>query len=334
MNKILVILVLGISVSPFGFAIGMQSVKDSTVAHACLENIGGQIWVDGRTFTMGDNEGYKEEGPAHKVILDGFWIDMHEVTNIQFSEFVDKTGYITVAEREPNLDLLKGVPSEMLKPGGVVFTPLGSGGSILHWWSYIPGANWRYPEGPKSSINGKEYYPVVQIAFEDAQAYAAWVGRELPTEAQYELASRSRLDKEKYAWGGKDLAPKGKHKANTWQGFFPMHNSGEDGYTGVAPVGCFDTNEYGAYDLIGNVWEWTGNWYAPIHDPEDSINPKGPEEVVNLDKKNEGYPMRVIKGGSYLCAPNYCMRYRPAARQAQDTGLGSTHIGFRTVLNM
>jgi formylglycine-generating enzyme required for sulfatase activity len=282
---------------------------------------------------MGDDEAYREEGPAHVVTVDGFWIDTHEVTNAQFAKFVKETGYVTVAERVPNPDEIPGAPPEMLKPGSATFTPPSQGENITSWWSYTPGANWKHPEGPDSSIKNKDHYPVVHIAFEDAQSYATWAGRALPTEAQYELAARSRKDKEKYAWGGDEVVPEGKHMANTWQGFFPVQNTEEDGYEGIAPVGCFDANDYGAYDLIGNVWEWTGNWYVPAHKPEDNDNPKGPAQDESYDKNNAGFAVRVIKGGSFLCSPNYCMRYRPSARHAQDTGLGSNHIGFRTVLN-
>jgi formylglycine-generating enzyme required for sulfatase activity len=311
-----------------------QARESTPVVHdSCLEKSGGQVWVDGRSFTMGENESYKEEGPEHEVNVDGFWIDTHEVTNGQFAKFAEETDYVTVAERTPNPDEIPGAPPEMLKPGSVVFSPPKEGEAIDSWWAYVPGANWKHPEGPTSSIDGKEHYPVVHISFEDAQEYAKWAGRELPTEAQHELASRAKLEKETYAWGGKDVAPEGVHKANTWQGYFPIQNTKEDGYEGLAPIGCYDPNEYGAYDMIGNVWEWTANWYAPKHNPKDNDNPKGPNEENSYDKNSGGFPVRVIKGGSFLCAPNFCYRYRPAARHAQDTGLGASHIGFRTVLN-
>lgn len=297
----------------------------------------GMIWVSGGTFMMGSNEAYPEERIKHEVTVDGFWMDVHEVTNAQFARFVEETGYVTVAERTPDPELIKGAPEEMFNPGSIVFVPPGDGinsyTDILQWWSYVPEANWRCPEGPESNIEGKDHYPVVHIAYEDAAAYAKWAGRELPTEAQFELAARSGRESEKYAWSGDELAPGGQHKANTWQGVFPLKNTAEDGYEGIAPVGSYDANDYGAYDLIGNVWEWTTNWYRPEHNPEDNTNPKGPDEEANYDPDQSMFPTRVIKGGSYLCAPNFCRRYRPAARHAQDTGIGASHIGFRTVLN-
>jgi len=280
---------------------------------------------------MGDDEAYREEGPRHQVRVDSFWIDAHEVTNRQFAGFVAATGYKTVAERVKTAE--EGFPEGMQEPGSVTFTPPQMGRVMGSWWSFTPGADWRHPDGPDSSIEGKDSYPVVQVAFEDAMAYARWAGRELPTEAQFEFAARSGLDKETFAWGGEELVPDGKHNANTWQGVFPVQNSAADGHVGRAPVGCYEANSYGAYDLIGNVWEWTANWYAPRHDPADTENPVGPSEENSYDPRNAGFPVRVIKGGSYLCAPNYCQRYRPAARHAQDTGLGTGHIGFRTVLN-
>ena len=298
----------------------------------CSVEIGSQVWIEGGTFTMGSSDFYPDEGPVHEVTVDGFWIDAHEITNAQFAKFVEQTGYVTVAERVPDAELLKGAPPEMLQPGSVTFTPpLKKGGYIASWWSYTPGANWKHPSGPESSIEGKDNYPVVQIAYEDAKAYADWAGRKLPTEAQYEFAARNKLNKAKYGWAGDDLTPDGQHLANTWQGFFPVNNSEDDGYRGIAPVACYQPNDYGAYDLIGNVWEWTTNWYASKHNPNDNKNPQGPDHYVATDPSKEKFPERVIKGGSYLCAPNYCARYRPPARHAQDMGLGAEHIGFRTV---
>lgn len=335
-KKLILTLTLVVSAAVVGWAIASNQITDADtqlIAQPCLDKTQGQVWVDGRSFTMGENEAYKEEGPEHEVKIDGFWIDAHEVTNGQFTKFIAETNYITVAEQTPNPDEIQGAPPELFKPGSVLFTPPGQGQKIITWWSYIPGTDWMHPDGPESSIKGKDHYPVVHIAFEDAQEYAKWAGRKLPTEAQFELAARSKKEKEHYAWGGDEVAPVKIHKANTWQGIFPIQNTKEDGYQGIAPVGCFEANDYGAYDLIGNVWEWTGNWYAPNHNPRDDDNPKGPAQEASFDKNNIGFPVRVIKGGSFLCAPNFCRRYRPAARHAQDTGLGSGHIGFRTVLN-
>ena len=296
----------------------------------CLQEIGSQLRIEGGTFVMGDNYTYREEGPAHEVTLSSFWIDAHEVTNGQFAEFVADTGYVTVAERQPNPADWPGVPVESLVPGSTLFTPPDSSSSGSNWWSYVGGVNWRHPEGPMSSVEGKDNYPVVHVAWEDAQAYANWAGRQLPTEAQFELVARSKRNST-YPWDGDELAPNGHYHANTWQGNFPVENTADDHHAGLAPVGCFKPNDFGAYDLIGNVWEWTTNWYAPGHSPSDNLNPDGPAEDQSYDYANAGFPVKVIKGGSYLCAPNYCMRYRPAARQAADTGLGTSHIGFRTV---
>ena len=297
---------------------------------SCLQEIGSQVFIEGASFIMGDNNTYYEEGPSHEVTLSGFWIDAHEVTNSQFAKFVSETGYITVAERIPNPKDWPGMPAELLKPGSTLFIKPKIIDNNLSWWSYVVGVNWRHPDGPESSINGKENFPVVHIAWEDAKAYASWAGRLLPTEAQFELAARSKRNTT-YPWDGNELAPEGLHHANTWQGKFPTENTAEDSHTGIAPVGCFEPNDFGAYDLIGNVWEWTSNWYLPRHNPLDKLNPVGPNMSQSKKYAKTSVPSRVIKGGSFLCAPNYCIRYRPAARQAADTGLGTSHIGFRTV---
>ena len=301
-----------------------------TDSNNCLQEIGSQVRIDGATFVMGDNYTYREEGPAHEVTLFSFWIDTHEVTNGQFAEFIADTGYVTVAERQPNPADWPGVPVESLVPGSTLFTSPDSSSAGSNWWSYVGGVNWRHPKGPMSSVEGKDNYPVVHVAWEDAQAYANWAGRQLPTEAQFELVARNKRNST-YPWNGDQLAPNGHHHANTWQGNFPVENTADDDHVGLAPVGCFKPNDFGAYDLIGNVWEWTTDWYAPGHSPVDNLNPDGPTEDQSYDYANAGFPVKVIKGGSYLCAPNYCMRYRPAARQAADTGLGTSHIGFRTV---
>ena len=298
----------------------------------------GMVWIPGGTFTMGSNDAYQEERSEHKVTIDGFWIDQYEVTNAQFARFVEETGYVTVAEQVPNPESIQGAPEEMFKPGSVVFTPpksnVGSRADMLQWWSYVPGANWKHPEGPNSDIEGKENYPVVHIAFKDAEAYAKWAGRELPTEAQFEFAAASKRDGEMVAWGGSGpVSYEGEYKANTWQGVFPVENTEEDGYAGIAPVGRYAANGYGTYDLIGNVWEWTADWYVPFHGTEAAVNPAGPSEEDSRNLRQDPFPLRVVKGGSFLCSPDFCRRYRPSARHAQDTGIGSNHIGFRTVLN-
>ncbi|MAD92177.1 MAG: gliding motility-associated lipoprotein GldK [Gammaproteobacteria bacterium] len=304
--------------------------KHSSARNTCLIEIGSQVFIQGANFTMGDDDTYHEEGPSHEITLTDFWIDAHEVTNKQFSKFASETGYITVAERTPDPKDWPGMPSELLKPGSTLFVKPKNSNNILSWWSYVEGVNWRHPYGPTSSIKGRDYYPVIHVAWEDAKAYADWAGRSLPTEAQFELAARSQRNGT-YAWDGEELAPKGHHYANTWQGKFPIENIADDDHLGLAPVGCYEPNDYGAYDLIGNVWEWTSNWYLPRHNPLDSHNPIGPTKDQSHQRTQTLIPLRVIKGGSFLCAPNYCIRYRPAARQAADTGLGTSHIGFRTV---
>ncbi len=296
-------------------------------------------WITGGTFAMGSDAAYREEGPVRDVTVDGFWIDTHEITNHQYSKFANETGYVTVAERLPDANMLEGAPPEMFKPGSVMFRQPKNivSTEMLQWWIYQPGANWRHPQGPGSGLEDRLNYPVVHIAFEDAQAYADWAGRVLPTEAQWEFAARSKSDGSTYSWG-EERVPEGNHMANTWQGLFPVQNTEEDGYRAASPVGCFPANAYGIYDLIGNVWEWTADRYAIHHGIGEMVgetitNPTGPTAAQSGDPRQPGFPVRVIKGGSFLCAPNYCMRYRPTARQAQDTGLGSDHIGFRTVLN-
>lgn len=310
-----------------------QSVLDPPSSSCSVGQVA-QAWVEGATFIMGDDSAYKEEGPAHAVTVSGFWMDTHEVTNAQFAKFVAETGYITVAEQSPDpADWpTTDVPAEFLQPGSVLFVAPVAGQPAANWWSWVPGTNWRHPDGPDSNIAGKDDYPVIHIAFEDAAAYAKWAGRSLPTEAQFELAARNKRDSQ-FAWDGNALAPDGHHHANTWQGAFPVEHNSADGHTGLAPVACFEPNDYGIYDLIGNVWEWTSNWYYPAHDPSDNLNPTGPLQQESVSSNHGNSVARVIKGGSYLCAENYCLRFRPAAREAQESGLGTSHIGFRTILN-
>jgi formylglycine-generating enzyme len=300
---------------------------------SCDEPREGEVWIEGGEYVLGEDQAYEEEKPQHKVSVKGFWIDEHEVTNNQFEKFTKETGYVTVAERVPDTSLLPDLPEHMKIPGSVVFTPPKMGVNIVNWWQYVPGANWKNPLGPGSSIEGKGNYPVVHVAFEDALSYAKWADRDLPTEAQFEIAARNKLANSFYS-GGDSLLTDGRYTSNTWQGLFPVHNSIDDGFEGIAPVNCYPPNNYGVHDLIGNVWEWTQNWYKPRHNPQDSMNPVGPDKVTSFDPNNKGFPVKVIKGGSFLCARSYCKRYRPAARHAQDTGLGTQHIGFRTVKNM
>ncbi len=293
----------------------------------------GMAFIPAGTFKMGSERHQPEERFTHVVHVDGFWIDRHEVTNAQFKQFVDATGYRTLAERgldpkaHPNMD------KDLLVPGsGVFIQPTGSrrGGGMMQGWQYTAGASWQRPTGPDSSIVGKENLPVVHVAYEDALAYARWRGRSLPTEAQWEFAARGGRDGED-DWSSAFDA-NGKPIANTWQGLFPVLNTNDDGYAGAAPVGCFKPNGYGLYDMIGNVWEWTSDFYQPGHSREAAVNPTGPM-LVSAKVAAAEVASRVIKGGSHLCASNYCARYRPAARQPQEVNMSASHVGFRTVLN-
>jgi formylglycine-generating enzyme required for sulfatase activity len=293
----------------------------------------GMAFIPGGTFRMGSESHRPEERFTHVVRVDGFWIDRHEVTNAQFKEFIDATGYVTLAERGLDPKTHPNVDKDLLVPGSAVFvqpTDLRRGGRITQWWQYVAAASWRQPSGPDSSIAGKENHPVVNVAYEDALAYAHWRGRDLPTEAQWELAARGGRDGED-DWSSAFDA-EGKPIANTWQGIFPVLNTKDDGYAGTAPVGCFKPNGYGLYDMIGNVWELTSDWYRAGHSREAAVNPTGPVLMSLL--LAAGQPAsRVIKGGSHLCAANHCSRYRPAARQPQESDLSAAHVGFRTVLN-
>jgi formylglycine-generating enzyme required for sulfatase activity len=284
------------------------------------------VWVPPGVFAMGDNV-YQEEGPLTPTAVQGFWMDRTEVSNGEFAQFVAATGYVTVAERKVDLLAHPGLPAQLQQPGAVVFvmpTDLQHGGDVRQWWKYRPGANWRHPGGPDTSIEGREAMPVVAVTLADAMAYAHWKGRTLPGEAEWEWAARG---------GNKDTPGKTEQprQANTWQGVFPVHNSGEDGFAGLAPVGCFAPNGYGLFDMIGNVWELTTDVYRPFHDARDNIPPDQPPPPARANS-GEGNGQHVIKGGSYLCAPNYCIRYRPGARQGQDDDLAASHLGFRTIL--
>jgi formylglycine-generating enzyme required for sulfatase activity len=283
------------------------------------------------TFRMGSDDHYPEERPAHAVTLDGFRIDRYAVTNAAFAAFIAATDYVTFAERPLDPTLYPGARPDLLKPGSAVFRspsrPL-QPRDLRDWWEYAPSADWQHPEGPASSITGREREPVVHIAFEDALAYAAWAGKALPTEAEWEFAARGGLDGAVYCWGD-EFTPGGQWMANTWQGEFPWQNESLDGFAARAPVGCFPANGYGLFDMAGNVWEWTKDWYAAGHPHDPSrpccapVNPHGVAEALSYDLTQPGprVARRVIKGGSFMCAPNYCQRYRPAARypQAIDT---------------
>lgn len=290
-------------------------------------------FIPGGAFQMGSDRFRPEERYAHSVRIDSFWIDRHEVTNAQFRKFVQATGYVTRAERGADSKTHPDLSAEVLVPGSVVFISpanLTRGGNLTQWWQYVPGADWRHPTGPGSSIDDKDDHPVVHVAYEDAEAYAQWLGHSLPTEAQWEFAALGGRGSDE-DWT-KPYDAEGKPSANTWQGVFPIVNTNDDGYEGTAPVGSFKPNGYGLYDMLGNVWEWTNDWYRPGHMREPVINPSGPSFNLIRLAPNE-FPRRVIKGGSYLCAVNYCARYRPTARQPQEADLSAAHLGFRTVLN-
>jgi formylglycine-generating enzyme len=298
------------------------------------------IWIPGDTFLMGSNDHYEEEAPAHLVQVNGFWIDRYLVSNSQFQKFVKETRYITLAERPANPEDYPGAQPDLLQPSSIVFTkpsrPVDKQ-NHYNWWTYIPGASWRHPEGPGSSIKGREKHPVVHIAFEDAWAYAQWIGKDLPSEAEWELAARGGLEAAEFAWGS-ELHPQGRMMANTWQGEFPVENTRQDGYERTSPVGVFPANGYGLYDMIGNVWEWTTDWYQEHRQIKKSscckvVNPRGGELTGSYDPRQPEIkiPRKVTKGGSFLCAPSYCRRYRPAARMAQPIDTSTCHLGFRCI---
>ncbi|MGA8745156.1 MAG: formylglycine-generating enzyme family protein [Solirubrobacterales bacterium] len=301
----------------------------------------GMQWIEGGDFLMGSEDFYPEEAPVHRVRLDGFWIDHNPVTNDQFADFVSATGYRTIAERPLDPADYPGVPKEALVPGSLVFK--GTPGPVplndpSRWWAYVPGARWQRPLGPDSDTKDLGEHPVVQIAHEDAAAYAQWAGGRLPTEAEWEYAARGGLEGAVFAWGDEDVQDTGP-LANTWQGGFPWQNSLLDGWLRTSPVGSFPSNGYGLNDMIGNVWEWTSDWYLARHPAEAEKaccapeNPRGgePEQSFDPAQPRIRIPRRVIKGGSHLCAPSYCLRYRPAARSPQMIDSATSHLGFRCV---
>ncbi len=301
-------------------------------------------WVPGGAFTMGSNDFYPEESPAHRVSVDGFWMDDHPVTVAEFRRFVKDTGHVTLAEQAPDAADYPDADPGMLVPGSLVFRET-SGPVDLNdyrnWWHWVPGASWRHPEGPGSTVHGRERHPVTHVAFADADAYASWMGKELPSEAEWEFAARGGLEGKAFVWGD-EFAPKGRVMANTWQGEFPWQNLLTDRYARTSPVGSFPPNGYGLFDMAGNVWEWTSDFFVPRHADEAEHpccaphNPRvaSPDQSFDVGQPGERFPRRVIKGGSHLCAPNYCLRYRPAARQAETIETSTGHIGFRCVIRV
>jgi formylglycine-generating enzyme len=335
---------------------GMQQMKkvvfEPTVANttaAPSKQPQGMVWISGGEFSMGaqdppgmDDVGMKatlDSRPIHRVYVDGFFMDKTDVTNAEFERFVKATGYVTVAERKPRAEDFPGAPPENLVAGSVVFSPPDHPvplNDYFQWWSYVPGANWRHPTGPGSDIIGRGNYPVVQIAYEDAQAYAKWAGKRLPTEAEWEFAARGGLTGKPYVWGD-EFRPHNKWMANTHEGHFPDKDTGEDGYVGISPVAKFPANGYGLYDMAGNVWQWTSDWYRPDYYKDLSAsgvarNPQGPS--TSYDPSEPGKSKKVQRGGSFLCTDQYCSRYMVGTRGKGETDTGTNHLGFRLVMTL
>ncbi|MCK4206861.1 formylglycine-generating enzyme family protein [Brucella pituitosa] len=300
----------------------------------------GMTWIPGGTFMMGSNDHYPEESPAHPVKVDAFWMCTTPVTNRQFAQFVKETGYITLAEKAPKAEDYPGAVAEMLRPGSLVFTAPKriETKDLAQWWKFKFGACWKRPLGGMSDIRGKLDHPVVHVAYNDATAYADWAGLELPTEAEFEFAAKGGLEDFEYAWGT-EFMPEGQPMANIWQGTFPTKSTKPTGKERTSSVGTFPANGYGLYDMIGNVWEWTVDFWSTRHpeptakaccipsnprraDPSNSYDPLQPQILI---------PRHVLKGGSHLCAPNYCRRYRPAARHAEPEDTSTSHVGFRCI---
>jgi formylglycine-generating enzyme required for sulfatase activity len=300
------------------------------------------IAIPGGTFRMGSDRHYPEEAPAHRVTSDRFLIDRTPVTNRQFKAFVKATGHVTLAEVPPRAADYPGALPEMLYAGSLVFTPPSHPVDLRdwsQWWQFLKGADWRHPYGPKSNIYGLDNHPVVHVAYSDALTYARWAGKDLPTEAEWEFAARGGLEDAEFAWGD-ELMPGGQHMANTWQGAFPHEDLSADGFSRTSPVTAFPPNGYGVFDMIGNVWEWTSDWFALRHEADAPkaccipVNPRGGREEGSYDpcQPHIRIPRKVLKGGSHLCAPNYCRRYRPAARHAEPVDTSTSHVGFRCVI--
>src|SRR3954452_2354279 len=305
----------------------IRRIGDSVMSIAPL--LKNMVEIAGGTFRMGSEQFYPEERPVRDVTVNSFWVDVQPVTVAEFRRFVKDTGHVTWAEHAPRAEDYPEADLEVLVPGSLVFRKTEGPvdlRDVRTWWTWTPGADWRHPEGPASNVGGREHHPVTHVAYSDAIAYAEWAGKSLPSEAEWEYAARGGRDGATFTWGD-EFAPRGRMMANTWQGEFPWQNLCTDGYEGTSPVGRFPANGYGLYDMAGNVWEWTADWFdTPPTSTRACCAP--PPRVV----AGERFPRRVIKGGSHLCAPNYCLRYRPAARQAESVDTSTCHIGFRCVV--
>ena len=326
------------------YVIGVCILVAGIVAWTGRERIGGfhhppdgMVWIPGGEFWMGsDFPMFRDARPVHLVHVDGFFMDKTEVRNEQFERFVKATGYVTVAERAPTLEEFPGAPPENLVAGSVVFVPPSAPVPLnnhFRWWSYVHGADWRHPQGPDSGISDRMEHPVVHVAYEDVLAFAAWAEKRLPTEAEWEFAARGGLEKKAYVWGD-EFETGGNAMANTFQGHFPDENTHQDGYETTAPVRSFPPNGYGLYDMAGNVWEWTADWYRPDYYESLAVsgvsrNPRGPSDSV--DPSEPGVKKKVHKGGSFLCTDQYCARYMPGGRGKGATDTGASHLGFRLV---
>ena len=312
----------------------------------------GMVWIPGGEFSMGAQDptgmdmndvGMKatlDSRPIHRVYVDGFFMDKTDVTNAEFAKFVKATGYVTIAEHKPRPEDYPGAPPENLVAGSVVFAPPDHPvplDNYFQWWTYVPGANWRHPQGPDTNIVGKDNLPVVHVAYEDATAYAKWAGKRLPTEAEWEFAARGGLSGKPYVWGD-EFRPHGKWMANTFEGHFPDKNNGDDGYPGISPVAKFPANGYGLYDMAGDVWQWTSDWYRPdyyqqlVSQGEMARNPQGPDSAY--DPAEPGHQKKVQRGGSFLCTDQYCSRYMVGTRGKGDIDTGTNHLGFRCVMTL
>ena len=325
---------------------GLWVLWTRSAATARGDEPGGMVWIPGGEFWMGAQhvperdpvgmQATRDARPIHRVSVDGFWMDTTVVTNAEFARFVEATGYVTVAERTPRAEDFPGAPAENLVAGAVVFAPPDHPVSLdnyLRWWSYVPGASWRHPEGPGSSLRGRERYPVVQVAYEDAEAYARWAGKRLPTEAEWELAARGGLSGKPYVWGD-EFRPGGTWMANTHQGTFPVTDTGEDAHAGLAAVASYPPNGYGLYDMAGNVWQWVSDWYRPdyyalLASQGTVRNPRGP--MSSFDPEEPSQAKRVMRGGSFLCTDQYCSRYIVGTRGKGEVSSGANHLGFRCV---